>query len=265
MALSVASFVFAALAAAMISGLTSVVAGRQASQASDVLQQAMEQLRSTGFDSLAMRASDLATNDTLPLSGCSCYNPVRDSTTGSATESLALDNGGAVYPHVTTVTVNSTRYTLRKYVTVPTDSTGASYKRITVFAKWYGRGVTHTRSLSSFVVLSRSGLPLPDYKFTLNTSGTLCASPGAALVYGFTLKNNGARDSFALSSSSSGTLIWNYYLDDGALPPERLGPTTARYEASPGYRPWGRSTPTGPPTSGLCPTFLGEPRPEPSA
>jgi type II secretory pathway pseudopilin PulG len=221
-ALSVASFIFAALAAAMISSITSVVAGRQAQQASDVLQQSMEQLRATGFDSLAMRPSDLSTNDTLPLSGCSCYNPVQNSTTG-ATETLALDNGGAVYPHVTSTTVNSTRYTLRKYVTVPTDSTGASYKRITVFATWTARGRTHTRSLSSFVVLSRSGLPLPDYKFTLNTSGTLCASPGAALVYGFTLKNNGARDSFALSSTSSGSLIWTYYLDNGAASPGTFG------------------------------------------
>ena len=179
--------------------------------------------------------------------------------------SLALDNGGAVYPHVTTVTVNSTRYTLRKYVTVPTDSTGASYKRITVFAKWYGRGVTHTRSLQFVRRPQPQRAPAPRLQVHVEHQWHPCASPGAALVYGFTLKNNGARDSFALSSSSSGTLIWNYYLDDGGASPGTFGADDSWFRALPGYRPWGRSTPTGPPTSGLCPTFLGEPRPEPSA
>ena len=214
-ALTIAAIAFSALAAGMISSLKAVVNGRQAQQASDVLQQSMEKLRALGYDSLAMRSTDLAVGDTLALSGCSCYNPLNDTTSGASTEPLALDPGGSVNPHVLLITENATVYKVREYVTKPTDTTGVAYKRITVVGTWSSRGQSHTRSLSSFLTLSRSGLPLPDYKFTLSTSAAACASPGANLVYGFSIKNNGARDSFSLTTTGGSALSWNFYQDDG--------------------------------------------------
>ena len=125
-ALTIAAIAFTALAAGMISSLKAAVMGRQAQQASDVLQQSMEQLRALGFDALAMRPTDLSTGDALSLSGCSCYDPVHDNTTGTAAEPLVLDAGGSVNPHVRSVTENATVYTVRSYVTKPADSTGVN-------------------------------------------------------------------------------------------------------------------------------------------
>jgi prepilin-type N-terminal cleavage/methylation domain-containing protein len=215
-ALTIASIAFTALAVGMLASLKAAVGARQAQQASDVLQQQMEQLRGLGYDALAMRPSDLSVNDALALGGCGCYDPVHDNTSGANAESLVLDAGGSVNPHVVTITVNATAFTVREYVTAPTDSTGSTYKRITVVGTWSSRGISHTRSLSSFVTATRTGLPLPDYKLTFNTPSSQCASPGATLVYGFKVKNNGARDSFTLTTSGWTSPVWNFYLDDGA-------------------------------------------------
>jgi prepilin-type N-terminal cleavage/methylation domain-containing protein len=214
-ALAIASVVFTALAAAMISSLKATVYARQVQQASDVVQQSMEQLRASGFDALAMRTSDLVVNDPLPLAACTCFDPTHDVASGASTEPLVVGSSGSLSPHVATVTVNSTVYTLRSYVTRPADSTGVSYKRITVVGTWGSLGQAHMRLLSSLVSNARSGLPLPDYKFTLATPATACASPGGTLVYGFTIKNNGARDSFTLGSGSASGPTWTFYLDDG--------------------------------------------------
>jgi prepilin-type N-terminal cleavage/methylation domain-containing protein len=214
-ALAIASVVFTALAAAMISSLKATVYARQAQQASDVVQQSMEQLRAMGFDALVMRSTDLGVNDPLPLAACTCFDPTHDVASGAATEPLVVGSSGSVSPHEATVTVNSTVYTLRSYVTRPADSTGVGYKRITVVGTWSSLGQAHMRLLSSLVSNARSGLPLPDYKFTLTTPATACVSPGGTLVYGFTIKNNGARDSFTLGTSATSGPTWTLYLDDG--------------------------------------------------
>src|SRR4051812_1679741 len=104
-ALSIAVVVFLALTMAVLGAIRASVLSRQNQQSGDVLNQALEAARATGYDGLAMRSSDLSVNESLNLNS-GYYNPTNDTSTGSAKEPLVLDAAGAVSPHVTTVTQN---------------------------------------------------------------------------------------------------------------------------------------------------------------
>lgn len=220
-ALGIATIVFTALGAAMISSMKAVLVGRSSQMSADVAQKELEAVRALGFDEIAMRETDLATNDPLAMTATSLYDPATNSVSASG-EELVLDPVGSVFPHVVTRTVNQTAYTIRTYVTAPADSTGAATKRVTVVVGWTQRGEARSRIVSTLVTETRRGLPLPDYKFTNNGTASLCRSPGTTAAFGFTLTNNGARDSWAITSSG-GTATWSYYLDDGSTSPGAYG------------------------------------------
>lgn len=210
-ALTVASIVFTGFAAASIGGVRSVLVGRTAQQASDVGERALEEMRALGYDSAAMVAGDLGVNDPVDVASCSCYNPADDSVEGD-TEPLDVKANGGVTPHVTTETINETAYTVRRYVTVPEDASGAAYKRLTVVVTWSLQGKERSRTTTSAITEKRSGLPLPDFKWVPEGAVDACLSSGATQVFGFTLKNNGARDSWTISSSG-GSTTWDLYRD----------------------------------------------------
>jgi prepilin-type N-terminal cleavage/methylation domain-containing protein len=219
-ALAIAVIIFMALSFAMIGGAHEVLLAQQNQQAGDVVNQVVEQARSLGYDNLVMQNSDLA-NALDPIgsavSSCKCYNPTTDGTTGSF-EPLATAPVGTVNPHAKTTTLNGLGYKVREYVTTPTDGAGATYKRLTVVVSWKALGRTHNRTYSTFVSATKRGLPLPSFKFTpAQGSGlTACANPGSGITYSFTVKNNGARDQWLISSSQStpaAALTWNYYID----------------------------------------------------
>jgi len=218
-ALLIASAMFTALAFSLVGGAQSALLSQQNQQAGDVLNKAVEQARSLEYDALVMRPTDLNTGEATrspAIGSCLCYNPTNDSTSGVGVEPLApTDANGALSPHVTTVAQNGGTFKVRRYVTVPADTAGA-YKRLTVVVSWSSLGRNRTRTYSTVIAPTKRGLPLPDYKFT--NSGPLgqCRNPGSSVVYGFTLRNNGARDAWALSASPNSNPAWTFYDDTDA-------------------------------------------------
>jgi len=221
-ALSIAGVIFTAFGASLLSAMRSVVIARTVQQSSNIAEQSLESMRSLGYDANAMRPTDLATNEPLAIAGCSCFDPKANSATGPGTEPLALDAAGSIFPHVTTTTTNATVYTIRRYVTLPTDSTGVATKRLTVVVTWQTAGSARKQIVNSTITPTRSGLPLPDFKFTPKTATADCVSPGGVKVFGFAVANNGARDSW-VASTSGGTESWDFYGDDGPSSPGVYG------------------------------------------
>lgn len=222
-ALAIAVIVFMALSFALIGGAHEVLLAQQNQQAGDVVNQVVEQARSIGYDSLVMQDNDLS-NSLDPLgssvNGCKCYNPNSDTTSGT-TEPLAHATVGTITPHVKTVSLNGLNYKMREYVTAPVDSQGATYKRLTVVVSWTALGKSHSRVYSTFISSTKRGLPLPNFKFTAaqGSSLTNCAAPGSTIGYAFTVKNNGARDQWLISTtqtSPAGPVAWTYYVDSNS-------------------------------------------------
>ena len=215
-ALAIATAIFTALAFALVGGAKSALLSQQNQQAGDVLNQEVERVRALSFGSLAMRPADLNTGEavrTPTIAGCACYNPTNDSTSGAGVEPLvAPDANGGIDVHVKPVTQNNGTYTVRRYLTRPADASGAVYKRLTVVVTWNGLGKTRTRSSSTLISDSKRGLPLPDFKYTNAATLSQCRNPGSETVYSFNVKNNGARDSWALTASPS-TPNWSYVAD----------------------------------------------------
>ena len=124
--------------------------------------------------------------------------------------------GGKILEHlrpVDTQTANNTRFTLRTFVTNPGDQYGAAYKRVTVIATWKAGDVTRQRSISSFVTSTTRGLPLPLFKLAPVGSAATIVNPGANIVFGFELTNQGAPDKWDLTAT--GSTGWGIYQDDG--------------------------------------------------
>ena len=72
-ALMIAAIVFTAAAYALIGGLKQSSFAQQNQQSADMLNQAVEDARALTYDQLAMRPTDLATNDPLNTGTCNCY------------------------------------------------------------------------------------------------------------------------------------------------------------------------------------------------
>lgn len=252
--LSIATMVFLALATSLATGIKGTALSRQNQQAGDALNQTLEVLRSQPVAAVAMRSSDLpSTGDPAGLAGCSCYNPAADSTTGVA-EPLIISTVGGVSPHVTTLRQNNTTFTVRRYITQPTDQDSAVYRRASVIVSWFAYGITHRRSAGTLLTFTRRGLPLPDFKFTPVGPTTKCLGVGATAAFGLRLVNNGARDSWLITSSGS-SLSWTFYKDNGdgvydstvdtaQLPADGTtgGPSTGSLDPTTGVAFWAVST-----------------------
>lgn len=220
-ALAIATAIFTALAFALIGGAKSSLLSQQNQQAGDVLNQAVERARALPYEALALRQTDLDVGEPtdasrIPALSAGFYN-ARTGTTGGTVatglEPLApRDTNGGLFPHVTQVTQNNGTYTVRRYVTVPSDASGAVYKRLTVVVQWSTLGKQRSRTYSTLVAATKRGLPLPDFKFTNAASLGQCRNPGSDVVFAFNLKNNGARDSWLLTSVPA-TPVWSYYTD----------------------------------------------------
>ena len=209
-ALAIAASVFIAMGAAAMTAVRGTTLARTNQQVGDFLQQRLEEIRLLDYASLANRADDM-TGDTwvVTCGSTKCVQPV-----GGANEPLVLDPVGAVYPHVTQPTAaqaNNSDITLYTYVSRPTDSYGAAYKRVTVRAVWRAYGQTNEKAISTIVTESQRGLPLPVFKFAVKTATTVSVNPGTQVVYGLQVNNLGARDRFSLVDDDS--IGWSYYTD----------------------------------------------------
>lgn len=217
-ALAIATAVFTALAFALIGGAKSSLLSQQNQQAADVMNKAVEDARALPYQALALRPADLNVGEASgpsrapTLSACLCYDPSDDTTSGAAAEPLVTDIHGGIATHVTQETQNGGTFTIRRYVTVPSDASGAVYKRLTVVVSWSSLGKERSRTYSTLVAESKRGLPLPDFKFTNAASLEQCRNPGSTVVFSFNVKNNGARDAWNLSTAPASP-VWAFYED----------------------------------------------------
>ena len=204
-AILIASTVFLSMAAASMAAVKATLNGRANQQVGDFLSQALEKNRAMGYSSLAMVSSDLAGDSAVSsCSGGQCYNG----------EAIVLNASGSVNPHIATVSLtqaNNLSMKLFTYVTRPTDSFGADYKRVTVVAKWSTYGQPHTRSVSTLMTETQRGLPLPIFKAEIIGNSAFSVNPGATVTYLMRVSNQGARDRFNLTKSDS--LSWSFYYD----------------------------------------------------
>lgn len=211
-ALTIATVVFSAMAAAAFAGVRASVVARQNQQAVDVMNQIVEEGRATSFSSLAMVTSDLQVNDTAITTGSTPQYTVPN---GIGAESVWAKATGSVSPHVATITRAGLTYTLKSYVTTPAgftlDSAGQpSQKRLTIVLNWTSYGQSHTRVLSTLMTETTRGLPLPRYGVTPTSVSAATVNPSTTLTWGFQVVNRGARDTFNVSASAG---TWVYYQD----------------------------------------------------
>lgn len=218
-ALTIATVVFSAMAAAGLAGVKASVVARQNQQAVDVLNRLVEETRAVSFTSLAMVTSDLQVGDDAISTG---PTPTYDVPNGIGTEEVWADATGSVNPHVETVTTpNGIEYETRTYVTTPSgstlDSSGQPYqKRLTIVTTWDSYGQERERVISTLLTETTRGLPLPRYGVTPTAPTAQTKNPSTTLTWGFQVINRGARDTFNLSASTG---TWAYYVDadcDGA-------------------------------------------------
>ncbi len=164
-ALSIAAVAFTALAATGLSAIR-VMTARANQHAADFMAREMENARALGYGSLANVAADLTGPEIDNCSGKPCIDP------GTGTKELIYTGttgaGGAVSTPIVVSggEANKSEYTINTYVTIPADSYGADYRRVTVVAEWSAYGKAHRRTISSIVAYSQLGLPLPVFKLT---------------------------------------------------------------------------------------------------
>ncbi len=220
-ALTIATVIFSAMAAAGLAGVKASVVARQNQQSVDVLNRMVEQARGVSYASVAMVTSDLSVNDTAITGSPKKYTVPN----GIGAENVWAEATGSVNPHVTSETSpDGIIYTTRTYVTVPAgtafDNTGQPYqKRLTVVAEWTSYGSTHERTISTILTDTARGLPLPRYSVTPTSPTAVAQAPSSTLTWGFQVINRGARDTFNVSASVG---TWTYYEDtdcDGARDP----------------------------------------------
>lgn len=220
-AMTVAAMLLTSGAYVLGSSTRAIVAARANSQAAELITEAIEQLRATSYAAVAMSPTDLSGDARLVGSpGSQTFDPDGDAAEFGAEAVLAV-TGGAVSPHIATVDRNDQVYTLARYVTTPpTDAvvSTAAYKRVTVIATWTSGGLTHSRQSSTFLTLTRRGLPLPNFQTTASagskSSAPITVNAGAPLTLPFSMVNRGARDAFNLTLASTPNLSMSFDLYD---------------------------------------------------
>jgi type II secretory pathway pseudopilin PulG len=214
-AITILAGVFVSAGAVFSRMLIGTLYSRQNQQAADVISEEIEALRAQSYAAVAMDASDLTGDANIVLDHTiPTYDP--DGAGPIVAEKIVTAVGGVVKPHINVVTRNNTRYTVSRYVTDPGDATG-KYRRVTVVADWVSGKKSHTRRSSTFVTLTRRGLPLPNFTFTGPVAWT--QNQGTTLAILVTLTNRGATDSWSLSGQTTPTAsppwVFQWYKDDG--------------------------------------------------
>jgi Tfp pilus assembly protein PilV len=218
-ALLVAALMFSALAATLVQTARASLAARQNQQSVDLANDSVETVRNLSFAAIAMdpTGADLTGDTRISKVGSTYY--FDPDGTGTYKEPIYQVTGAAVVPHVKTTVHNGTSYTVKTYVTTPTDSlvNANGDRRVTVVVDWTTGGTTRSRLSSTIVADTRRGLPLPKYTWT--AAVTKAVSRGGRLDLPATLVNKGARDSWDVAASvktaGGATLPWTFtwYLD----------------------------------------------------
>jgi len=229
-ALVIAAVMFTALAGVSISALRGAAIARQNTQAADIGNAVLEDARTQAYAGLSMVPSDLS-GDPRVLTGDTISVP------DVGTEDLVVSSTGSLSPHIEEVEANNVTFTVATYVSVPNgtsiDEEGIPLaKRVTAFVTWSTYGAERTRTVSSILVETKRGLPLPDYTVALRTPSCSSWNTGSTQrpVFSVLFRNVGARDSFDLSmttSSNDSGNNWSYYTSDPTLSGATLATDTS--------------------------------------
>jgi len=211
-AITIAGFVFLSMGLATIAAMKGTLTARQSQLAVDMATQGLERVRALGYADVTLVTGD----STLGVDPRIVSGDRFDPGTGTA-EALVLSSVGTLDPHLEVVAKNSVDYSMWTYITVPAGAT-TDVKRATVVVTWPQGGQIREKRVSTLVTQTRRGLPLPRFQFTTVSAASVTQGPSTQVVYGFRIKNYGARDAWNISTASG--LTWTYYLDadkDGAL------------------------------------------------
>ena len=206
-ALSIAAFVFMALAAATMMALKGGLTARQNQMAVDMANQRLETIRALGFINVAHSDTD-GTLSSDPRISSDTFDPG----TGTAEPLIYLPSGvsSPLSPHITTEQRDATEYTLFTYVTAPAGY-ATDTRRVTIVVEWSVGGQVSTQQISTLVTDTRRGLPLPRFVFEPTSSTSITRGPSTQVVYGFKVHNYGARDSWNINGPTG--MTWTYYRD----------------------------------------------------
>lgn len=219
-AITIAAMVFSGSALLLGQALKTTMFARQNQQAAEVVTAEIEALRALDYGALAMVASDL-TGDAAVTGSPPATD--HDGSGPLTSEALALSATGAVNPHIRTVSLNATDYTVTRYVSevdVKADATSPQSlaKRVTVRVSWTSGGTVRERLASTLVARTRRGLPLPQFTFGSEIIKTVV--PGGAVVLPKTITNRGARDRWNLTHVVNPVLAgftWYRDVDEDAV------------------------------------------------
>ena len=212
--MSILAAIFVAGGSVLARSLSGVLYSRQNQQVADVISEEIESLRAVSYAAVAMESADLAGDTAITESfGDKWFDP--DGAGPLAAEKVVTAVGGVVSPHIETVVLNRTSFRLAKYVTDPADALG-KYRRVTIKATWVRGGRSYERQSSTFLTLTRRGLPLPNFTFTGPV--TIERNRDTNAVLPVTLTNRGATDSWNLSATNLSGRTWTtkWYKDNGS-------------------------------------------------
>jgi type II secretory pathway pseudopilin PulG len=200
--LSIIAVLLTSLAFVLLTATRANIVARTDQQASNLLNQQIESVRSLDYAAVTMRSGDTTLATDPAISG-GTYVPNG--------EPLVIEAVGSVQHQLAPVTRDNTTYTVRRYVTEPVGTTG--YKRVTVVVSWTSAGGPRERSLETFVTATQRGLPLPRFEARINGSGPAkTVGAGTEIAWGFAVRNLGARDAWNITASSGS---WTFVVDDG--------------------------------------------------
>jgi hypothetical protein len=222
LAMTVAALMFGAVGGVLLVGLKSTLVGRQAQQAADLANRTVEELRNRDFTTLGLASTDVASDPAITASGYAV--PLANDTT--STEPIVFVTTSPISQHVRTTTLDSTTFTVARYVTSPPADAvaGNAYRRVTVVVSWTSGSRTRSRSASTLVAEARRGLPAPASDLRVTAPQT--ASRGGVFTVRVGVTNLGVRSRWTITptttlGSSTTDRQWpvTWYSDNGTTGP----------------------------------------------
>ncbi|MDZ7576700.1 MAG: prepilin-type N-terminal cleavage/methylation domain-containing protein [Candidatus Nanopelagicales bacterium] len=205
-ALFLAALLFAALSAAVIGAIRASQVARQNQTAVDIANARVEQLRDLAWGELGHDADGIDCPD----------SNLTDCTTAPKLDGrplVSVDFGGIAAQRDTEV-VNVTTYEVATYITEPPAGSTGDYRLATVIVYWDDFGTPRSKRVDTAISESTRGLALPDFVLSSIGNCGVAVNPGATAYWGFKVTNEGAPDTFNISTTGDFTPS-RYYLDDG--------------------------------------------------
>ncbi len=181
--LAIMAVVLTSLGVVLLGTTRATVTARADQQASNILNQQIEEIRSFDFAAVTLRSTDTTLASDPAVSVDLAASPP-SGTLLSNGEPLVIDSVGSVEHQLPTIRRNNTDFQVRRYVSQPSDSSGdvqAGAGR----RQWNIAGRARERRIDTYVSDTRRGMPLPKFVVGLNgTSTPKDVGAGDAVVWG---------------------------------------------------------------------------------